>query len=191
MLILLLTLPLVWAAIPITKTYCEPSTLVPPLDSCERVLIFFGNFVRNAAANNWTFGPHYSDANLKMPWAVMDPGPGDANENRCTIVVDWDTQPWFPRPPLPPPVTLLNEFWANDFEELASRIMEKCIRKVSPEGLRQVGHEWIEFVELIRVEYLSGFPPGVAGHLITGASDWTNGTNMTFSASMVHEGSPI
>lgn len=126
-----------------------------------------------------------------MPWAVMDPGPGDANENRCTIVVDWDPQPWSPWPPSPPPVILLNEFWANDFEESATRIMEKCIREVSPEGLRQVGHEWIEFLELIRVEYLSGFPAGVAGHLITGASNGTNGTSMTFSASMVHEVSTI
>ena len=183
MLILLLTLPLVWAVIPPRQTYCEPSTHVPPLHSCERVLISFGNFVEYAAANNWTFGPPDSAAKLKLPWAVMDRGPGDANENRCTIVVDWDPQPWSPQPPSPPPVLLLNDLWAHDLEKTASRIMEKCVREVSPAGLRQVGHEWIRFLQWIRVDYLSGWPAGVGGELIT------NGTTTTLNASMVNEGS--
>ena len=190
MLVLLLSLPLVWAVIPPPQTYCEPSTLAPPLDSCERVLIFFGNIVRNAAVANWTFGPPDSDADLKMPWGAMDRGPGDANENRCTILVAWDPQPWSPQPPSPP-VIQLDDVWADDLEESATRIMEKCIRRVSREGLRQVGHEWVEYLHWVKVEYISGWSAGVDGDLITGATNWTNGTIMALSASMVNEGNSI
>ena len=190
LLLLLLTSPLVWADLPPPKTYCEPSPRAPPLDSCERVLILFGNIVRNAAVASWTFGPAGTDADLIMPWAAMDRGPGVANENRCTVIVEWDPQPESPEPPSPP-VIQLDDVWADDLEESANRIMEKCIRKVSPGGLRQVGHEWVEYLQWVKLGYMSGWQAGVDGDLITGAANWTNGTHMNLSTSMVNEGNSI
>lgn len=181
LLLLLLTSPLVWAAIPPPETYCEPSPIAPPLDSCERVLIYFGDIVRYAALANWTFGPSDSDADLTLPWAAMDRGPGDTNENRCMILVEWDPRPESPEPPSPP-VIQLDDVWADDLEDSASRIMEKCVRKVSPEGLRQVGHEWAEYLQWVKVGYMSGW---------TGAANGTNGTHTTLSASMFNEGNSI
>lgn len=192
MLILLLTSPLVWAILSSAKTYCDPSDLVPTLASCDRALIKFGEFVRTAAANKWTFGPSDSSY-LRLPFAVVDPKPDDADGNSCAIGILWDPRPWSPRPPLPLPVTELDEVWAAELGRSASRITEKCIKTDGPEQVRQLGHEWIEPLQWVKVDFLSGFgnAAGFDGDLITGDANLTTGTNTTVSASIVNEGNSI